>query len=156
MLIAGRLEGNNIRMSEIDIRIAGLCDAYKRAIYEKDVEAFVGLYHAEARVFDAWETWSYESIRERRKVIEEWFSSLGDERVKVTIDRARATVGQELATLSARAIYAAHSAEGDELRAMQNRLTWVLRPESTVWKIVHEHTSVPIGFKDLKGLLKPD
>ena len=43
---------NGTAMGDIDIRIAGVCDAYKRAVYEKDVEAFVGLYHEEARVFD--------------------------------------------------------------------------------------------------------
>jgi ketosteroid isomerase-like protein len=141
-------------MSKIDNRIAGVCDAYNRAVYEKNVEAFVGLYHEEARVFDAWGVWSYENAGERRRVIEEWFSSLGDETVRVTIDRMRAVADRELATLSARAIYAALSAQGEELRAMQNRLTWVLKPEGGVWKIAHEHTSVPIGFKDLKGLLQ--
>ena len=44
--------------------------------------------------------------------------------------------------------------QGDELRAMQNRLTWVLKFEVGEWKIIHEHTSVPIGFADLKGLLQ--
>jgi ketosteroid isomerase-like protein len=105
-------------------------------------------------VFDAWEVWSYEGAADRRKVVEEWFSGLGDERVRVTIDRIRAVVVHDLATLSARATYAALSAAGKELRAMQNRLTWVLGIEGGAWKIVHEHTSVPIGSKDLKGLLQ--
>jgi ketosteroid isomerase-like protein len=60
----------------------------------------------------------------------------------------------DLATLSARVCYAALAASGDELRAMQNRLTWVLKPDGGSWKIIHEHTSVPIGFSDLKGLLQ--
>jgi ketosteroid isomerase-like protein len=141
-------------MSEIDPHISRVCDGYKRAVHDKDAAGFLDLYHREARVFDTWGIWSYENVGERKKVIEDWFSSLGDERVMVTIDRMRAVVGKDLATLSARAIYAAISAEGAELRAMQNRLTWVLRPEAGVWKIVHEHTSVPIGFSDLKGLLQ--
>jgi ketosteroid isomerase-like protein len=150
------LAKEKICVAEIDSRIIRICDAYKRAVYEKDVEAFVGLYHRDARVFDAWEVWSYEDAAERRKVVEEWFSSLGDERVRVTIDRIRAIVADDLATLSARATYAGISAAGEELRAMQNRLTWVLGLEGGAWKIVHEHTSVPIGFKDLKGLLHPN
>jgi ketosteroid isomerase-like protein len=141
-------------MIEIDPRIVRVCDGYKRAVYDKDADSFLSLYHKEARVFDTWGIWSYENVEERKKVIEDWFSSLGDERVKVTIDRMRAVVAQDLATLSARAIYAALSAKGVELRAMQNRLTWVLRPEGGVWTIVHEHTSVPIGFSDLKGMLE--
>jgi ketosteroid isomerase-like protein len=141
-------------MSEIDIHIDRVCEGYKRAVHEKDADGFLNLYHKEARVFDTWGIWSYENLGERKKVIEDWFSSLGEERVKVTIDRMRAVVAKDLATLSARAIYAAISAEGVELRAMQNRLTWVLRPEGGEWKIVHEHTSVPIGFSDLKGMLQ--
>lgn len=141
-------------MNDIDPLIVRVCDGYTRAIHEKDVDAFLGLYHKEARVFDTWGTWSYETTEERRKVIEGWFSSLGDERVNVTIDRVRAVADQEMMMLSARVIYAAISAKGDELRAMQNRLTWMLRPEDGAWKIVHEHTSVPIGLGDLKGMLQ--
>jgi hypothetical protein len=42
----------------------------------------------------------------------------------------------------------------DELRAMQNRLTWALKPAGSAWKIVHEHTSAPMGFKDSKVILQ--
>jgi ketosteroid isomerase-like protein len=143
-------------VSDIDTRIVGICDGYKRAVYEKDVEAFLGLYHHEARVFDTWGVWSYETAAERRKVIEEWFSSLGDERVRVTFDRIVTVVVRDLATLSARVAYAGLSAKGEELRAMYNRLTWVLKPDGAEWKIVHEHTSVPIGFSDLKGMLQSE
>jgi ketosteroid isomerase-like protein len=37
---------------------------------------------------------------------------------------------------------------------MQNRLTWTLRPEGSGWRIVHEHTSVPLGFNDAKAILQ--
>ncbi len=143
-------------MSDIDPLITRICDGYVRAVHEKDVEAFLGLYHPEARVFDTWGVWSYEGVKERRKVIEQWFSSLGEERVAVTIDRLQVTVTREMSVLSARAVYAAFSAAGAELRSMQNRLTWVLKFDAGAWKIIHEHTSVPIGFSDLKGMLQRD
>ena len=143
-------------MSDIDVRISRICDGYKRAVYEKDVEAFLSLYDPEARVFDTWGVWSYEGETERRRVIEKWFSSLGEERVRVTIDRVQVVAADQLATLSARAVYVALSATGEELRGMQNRLTWVIKPEGRTWKIIHEHTSVPIGFADLKGMLQRD
>ena len=143
-------------MSEVDPRIVLVCDGYTRAVHEKNVAAFLGLYHEDPRVFDTWGIWSYENLAERRKVIEEWFSSLGDERVRVTFDRLRTVAVPELAMLSARVVYAAISAKGEELRAMQNRLTWVLKPDRGAWKIIHEHTSVPIGFSDLKGILERD
>lgn len=133
----------------------GFCRGYARAVMEKDVDGFLTLYHSEARVFDTWGTWSYEGEQARRKVIEKWFSSLGDERVSVTFDRVQTTVTGGLALFSARVVFAAISSTGGELRSMQNRLTWVLEPEDGTWKIIHEHTSVPIG-PDLKGLLVRD
>jgi ketosteroid isomerase-like protein len=139
-------------MSDLDPGLNRICDGYKRTVYEKDVEAFLRLYHPAARVFDTWGVWSYEGEKDRRKVIEQWFGSLGGERVAVTFDRVQATVTPDLASLTARVIYAAISPTGTELRSMQNRLTWVLKPEGGTWKILHEHTSVPIG-PDLKGLL---
>lgn len=141
-------------MSSIDSRVTDVCDAYTRAVYAKDVEAFIDLYWHDARVFDTWGLWSYEGVSERRKAIEEWFSSLGQERVRVTIDRVHAMVTGELTTLSARVTYAAISASDVELRAMQNRLTWVLKAGGGSLKIAHEHTSVPIGSGDLKGILR--
>ncbi len=143
-------------MSDIDPLISRICDEYKRAVHEKDVEAFLGLHHPEARVFDTWGVWSYEGLKEPRKVIEDWLSSLGEERVAVTIDRLQVTVTRELAMLSARAVYVALSAPGVEVRSMQNRLTWVLKLEAGAWRIIHEHTSAPIGFSDLKGMLQRD
>jgi ketosteroid isomerase-like protein len=158
-------------MSDIDPRLFRICEAYTRTVREKDVSGFLNLYHPTARVFDTWGAWSYEGdqpqreagrlipaeqqIRTgpaRRKVIEQWFGSLGEERVAVTFDRVQTTVTSDLAALTARVVYAAISPTGAELRSMQNRLTWVLKPDGDGWKIIHEHTSVPLG-PDLKGLL---
>ncbi len=139
-------------MSNADPRLLKICEAYTRAVREKNVAAFLGLYDPTARVFDTWGVWSYEGEAARRKVIEQWFGSLGEERVAVTFDRVQATVTGDLASLTARVVFAAIDAKGAELRSMQNRLTWVLKPEGDSWKIIHEHTSVPIG-PDLKGLL---
>ena len=139
-------------MSDLDHSLLRICDGYTRAVREKNVDAFLGLYDPAARVFDTWGVWSHEGEQARRKVIEQWFGSLGEERVAVTFDRVQTTVTSGLASLSARVVYAAISPTGAELRSMQNRLTWVLKPDRGSWKIIHEHTSVPIG-PDLKGLL---
>jgi ketosteroid isomerase-like protein len=114
----------------------------------------MGLYDPKARVFDTWGVWSYDSAASRRQTIEDWFGSLGTETVKVTFDDVQLTAGPALAVISATGRYAAFSAEGQELRSMQNRFTWALQREGAAWKIIHEHTSVPIGFSDLKGILQ--
>ena len=56
-------------------------------------------------------------------------------------------------TLAEAAGDAGLSAEGLPLRAMQNRITWILRTIGHVPRIVHEHTSVPVGFDDSKAIL---
>jgi ketosteroid isomerase-like protein len=139
-------------MNATDTRLLRICDSYTRAVLEKNVAGFLDLYHPTSRVFDTWGAWSYEGEPARRKVIEQWFGSLGEERVAVTFDRVQTTVTSDLASLTARVVYAAIDAKGAELRSMQNRLTWVLKPEGEGWQIIHEHTSVPIG-PDLKGIL---
>jgi len=128
--------------------------AYASAVYDRNVEAFLQLYDPNARVYDTWGVWSYEGTPSRRQAIEGWFSSLGQERVKVSFDEVQATEGKELALLTATGRYAATGADGVEIRAMQNRFTWGLKLIDDRWLIIHEHTSVPIGFSDLKGILQ--
>jgi ketosteroid isomerase-like protein len=79
-------------------------------------------------------------------MVEEWFGSLGTDIVAVEWDEVRAQDGEDVAALSAFLTYRGLSAEGEELRSMNNRLTWVLRKEGDgSWKIAHEHTSGPAG-----------
>jgi hypothetical protein len=39
--------------------------------------------------------------------------------------------------------YAAVNAAGEELRALQNRMSWHLKRHEGDWVIVHEHSSAP-------------
>ncbi len=141
-------------MSASQDSILHIVEAYKQAVLDKDVEAFMRLYDEDARVFDTWGVWCYEGAGPRRKVIEDWFSSLGAEFVRVTVDDVQIINGQGLCVVTAAFRYAGCSAEGSELRAMHNRLTWALRPGGKSWKIAHEHTSVPIGFDDCKAIFE--
>jgi hypothetical protein len=61
--------------------------------------------------------------------------------------------GRDLSSVNAVVTYAALSAEGVQLRAMQNRITWVLRTVGHIPRIIHEHTSAPIAFEDMKAIL---
>ena len=86
--------------------------------------------------------------------IEGWFTSLGSETVKVAFEDVKMLNGQGFASMSAIVTYAAISAQGHELRAMQNRISWVLKTSGHVLRIIHEHTSAPVGFEDAKAILK--
>ncbi|MES1195179.1 MAG: DUF4440 domain-containing protein, partial [Opitutus sp.] len=64
-------------MNLIDPRLLKICENYTRAVLEKNAAAFLALYDPATRVFDTWGAWSFEGVAARRKVIEEWFGSLG-------------------------------------------------------------------------------
>jgi uncharacterized protein (TIGR02246 family) len=123
-----------------------MLDNYAAAVRAKDVDAFVGFYADDVRTFDLWSVWSYDGKDALRRMVEEWFGSLGTDIVAVEWDEVRAQDGEDVAALSAFLTYRGLSAEGEELRSMNNRLTWVLRKEGDgSWKIAHEHTSGPAG-----------
>ena len=141
-------------MNDTDKSIGRVLESYKSAVFSRDAEAFMRLYDPNVRVFDAWGIWSYEGSAAWQMAVESWFTSLGTERVKVNFEELQTSSGREMAMVTAIATYAGISAQGEQLRAMQNRITWVLRTTGHVLRIVHEHTSAPIGFDDSKAILQ--
>ncbi len=131
-----------------------MLEAYKNAVYAKDVDALVALYADDVQVFDMWGTWLYNGINAWRGMIADWFGSLGTERVVVEFDDVKITVSDTMALIHAIVTYAGESADGERLRAMHNRLTWGFQLQNGTWKIVHEHTSSPIDFATGKVMLK--
>jgi uncharacterized protein (TIGR02246 family) len=121
--------------------------AYAAAVRAKEVDAFMDLYADDVRNFDLWSEWSYDGKDELRRMVADWFGSLGDdEEVAVEWDDVRTQPGEDVAALSAFLTYSAVSPAGEKLRSMNNRLTWVLRKDADgTWRIVHEHTSAPAG-----------
>jgi uncharacterized protein (TIGR02246 family) len=124
--------------------VRALLDAYRDAVRAKDVDAFIAIFADDVRVFDMWGTWSHDGIDSWREMAVGWFGSLGDELVQVDFDDVQTTIGDDTAVLSAFVTFAGLSADGAELRSMNNRLTWGLRKTGGSWKVVHEHTSAPV------------
>ena len=141
-------------MTDTEKALARIMESYQAAIYAKDVEAFMRLYDQTVRVFDAWGVWSYDNAEAWQRTVESWFNSLGIERVKVSFDEVVLSEARDSAIVTAIVTYAGVSPEGSTLRTMQNRLTWGLRTRGHVLRIVHEHTSAPIGFEDQKAILQ--
>ena len=141
-------------MSNIDKSIERVLETYKSTVHAKDVGAFMRLYDPKVRVFDTWGIWSYEGVASWQMAVESWFTSLGSERVKVSFDDVQATGNSDFAVVSAIVTYAGQSAQGEQLRSMQNRLSWGLKTSGHVLRIFHEHTSAPVGFEDMKAILQ--
>ena len=140
-------------MSDAEKEAQRVIGSYAAAVLARDVDAFMRLYHPAVRVFDAWGVWLYEGAPAWRIAVEGWFASLGSERVKVSFSEVQSAADHTVAVVSAIVTYAAESAQGDPLRSMQNRITWVLRESGHVFRIAHEHTSAPVGFEDSKAIL---
>lgn len=128
--------------------------AYRNAIFAKDTDSFVGLYAANARIFDTWSRWSYDRRTAWRRMAARWFGDLGPERVLVAAAEQRTIMAGNVAVIHAFVTYTAVSAGGRKLRAMSNRLTWVLRRSGLSWKIAHEHTSVPVDHETAKAIIR--
>jgi ketosteroid isomerase-like protein len=140
-------------MSDVEKQVTQVLESYKSAVFATDVEAFMRLYDPSVRVFDTWGVWSYEGSAAWQRAVEGWFTSLGTERVRVTFEEVRTVAEREFAIVSAIVTYSGISAQGEQLRAMQNRISWGLRTSGHVLRIVHEHTSAPVGFEDSKAIL---
>lgn len=141
-------------MNQTTDPVAHALAQYKATAYAKDVDAFVSLYADDVHVFDMWNQWELRGIGAWRGMAEEWFGSLGTERVVVSFSDVAATVGADIALGHATVTYTAVSAEGKELRSLDNRMTIALRRTGDAWKIFHEHTSGPIEHASMKGMIK--
>ncbi len=127
---------------------------YSAAAYDKDVSAFVALYADDLHVFDMWNTWEVRGLARWREMAAGWFASLGDERVVVKANDVTSEVMGDLALGHATVTFTAISADGRELRSLDNRFTIALRRAGGAWKIFHEHTSGPITHQTLQGTIQ--
>ncbi len=128
--------------------IEEVLDGYRTAVSAKDVDAFVALYDEDVRVFDTWGRWSYDGADEWRQMATEWFGSLGSDQVAVELHDVGTVIGDGVAAAHALVTFRGRSPDGEELRAIDNRLTWALRQtREGAWRIVHEHTSVAIDIE---------
>ena len=141
-------------MKDLDAAVEALQRRYVAAVSARNADALVQLYEPKARVFDAWGVWEYNGADSWRIALEGWLSSQPDERLQVGFDRCSVLGSSELVTMTAIVTYAQIAADGTESRSMQNRITWIARTAGYNLRIVHEHTSVPIGFEDMKAILK--
>jgi uncharacterized protein (TIGR02246 family) len=141
-------------MNEIEKQVQKVFEGYKTAVFEKDVEAFLGHYTEDIHIFDMWGKWSYKGIQAWREMVTGWFGSLGDERVVVDFDDVQINCTDDIAVAHAYVTFKALSSDGKELRSMNNRLTLALKRTNNGWKVFHEHSSAPIDGDTLQVMLK--
>ena len=142
-------------MSPIETVGRDLAERYIGAVQAADLKSFGALFAEDVRVFDLWgPTWSFEGRAAWLTSVQAWFDSLGEETVRVSFEDIRVSGAQTVGVLTAVVTYKAISKAGEELRSLQNRLTWTFEDRGASWLIAHEHTSAPILHEGLKALLK--
>jgi len=127
--------------------------AYQAAVLAKDVDAFMAIYAEDALIFELWARWTHD-IASWREMAQGWFAFLGDGRCLVEAHDVRTQVSGDMALLTASLTFRGVDASGQVQRSLDNRLSWVLRERGGRWRVVHEHTSVPLAHEDGKGLFK--
>jgi uncharacterized protein (TIGR02246 family) len=137
---------------EDDVR--ALLTVYSESAYAKDVDRFMTMYADGVRVFDLWGSWEIAGAVSWRESIAGWFGSLGDESVVADFDDIDVSASGDLAALTAMVGYSAESASGDRVRQMTNRLSWVIARTDGRWRVIHEHTSAPVGMETGKVILE--
>ena len=143
-------------MKDIDDAIAKLQAKYSAAVAARSASGLIQLYDPKARIFDAWGVWEYRGAESWKVAIEGWLGSNPGDKFQVRFTDSIVTGDLELASLSAIVSYASIAPDGGESRSMQNRISWVVKTSGHNLRIVHEHTSAPIGFEDMKAILARD
>lgn len=135
------------------MEIKDFFNSYQEAAWHKDTSAMINLYDEHAVIFDMWDQGYCVSSSEWNKAIEDWFSSLGPERVKVEFDMIKISESGSLGFATALIKYSAISSEGAVLRSMKNRITLGFSKMGDTWKVIHQHTSAPISSNGLTAIL---
>lgn len=134
--------------------IESLFEIYKNTVFQKDVETFTSIFDENVRIFDMWQRWSYDGLSDWREMVENWFDSLGENNDIVEFNDIQIQSTGAMAVATAFVKFTAVSDKGEELRYLENRLTWVLQKKKNGWKIIHQHTSGPIDFQTMKVILQ--
>lgn len=126
---------------------------YQKAAWSKDITAMINIYDEHAVIFDMWDQGYLTNPEDWHKIIFEWLNSLGDEKVKVEFEMISIHQSGNVGFASALISFQAISNDGAVLRSMKNRITLGFSKFEDGWKVIHQHTSAPIGSNGLTAIL---
>lgn len=130
-----------------------LIDRYIAAATAIDKNALLALYSPTVRIFDMSMPWQHSSLQSWSEMVDNWFGHMGTHPEAVA-SNVEIHATEELALITMFMGYYHDDAEGNR-DGMTNRITWVAVPEGDDWRIVHEHTSVPLTMDELTPVFEP-
>ncbi|SDG73390.1 conserved hypothetical protein [Planococcus glaciei] len=127
---------------------------YTEAVYEGDAEKFLSAYAPDVCIFDCFEQWEYTGIEAWRAFVTEWFSGMEQEgaKLRAEVESQGAKEYGDSAHVHCIISFAALDQSGKQLRKTKNRFTFVLEKVDGSWRIVHEHSSVPVHMEDGRAI----
>ena len=133
-----------------------ILDRYAQSVYNKDVEGFLSIYDPEVLIFDTWNAWMSTDINAVRSMATQWFDSLDKEKVRVEFTTVNVLHSAEQTVWIGELKFYGLSEDGQVLRSISNRWTWVMKKCDKGLKVVHEHSSLPINMETFTGIMKPE
>lgn len=100
------------------------------------------------------EYWEIKSKSEWRKIIENWFNGLKNDSstLKVTFNNYSIFENSDIAFIHTSIRFSEFNTLNAEFRHVTNRFTFGLKRINDEWRIVHEHSSLPIDSEQGMGL----
>lgn len=129
-------------------------ERYSEAVRTLDKQALLALYSPELRMFDMMAPFEIHGPEGFALRVSQWFDEIDEKDPKAEATDIESKVVDGLAYMTMLMRYS-DAGENDERRSMTNRLTWVLVPDGDDWKIIHEHTSVPLSEEDMTPIYEP-
>ncbi len=136
----------------VDDGVKKVFDQYVAAVKVSDADALLALYADDARIFDMMAPFERRGRESGRAMIEAWLGEPGTTQ-DCAIDGLQVIENGDLAVAMAAVRFGVTMADGRH-HTMWNRGTWALRRLDGAWKIIHEHTSVPLANEDMEPMFE--
>lgn len=133
-----------------------LLQRYAQAVYNKDVEGFVSVYDSNVCIYDTWNEWESHGTEAVRAMATGWFESLGKEKVRVEFTQVEVFQSAHQTVWVGAFKFDGLSEDDEILRSISNRWTWVIKESDEGFKVVHEHSSLPVNMETFKGIMKAE
>lgn len=121
------------------MNVQALMEKYAKAVFERNVDQFLSLYHPDIVAYDAWDRWAYLGRHEWSQVPTDWFTEPGEAVFHAKFREVFVEGRGDVVLVRGLIDYRSNSED-----VLTNRFTWIIKMCDGEYRIVHEHTSMPI------------
>jgi uncharacterized protein (TIGR02246 family) len=127
--------------------VQSVFDQYVDAVKASNAETLLSLYADDVHVYDLMAPFERHGKESSRELIEAWLNDGGQQ--DCSIEDLEVIEEGDLASARASIRYG-YTGEDGTKHTMWNRGTWTLRRIDGEWKIIVEHTSVPLSEPEMQ------